>query len=475
VQTPEVRSLSFTGGDAGRHRLSWGQKWIWRSVVLNHPRHQFLNLRIITPIPAGLSTATVLKGISTLLGRHQALRTRFGVDGMGIPFQVVAGKGEISVAIHETPEDDDFDRRAEEILAGLADTPFAMSELAVRAAITTVHGQPVHALLAMFHATCDGVGAQRIVADLQTLMSGDAAPLRQQKIVHPADRVAYEKSADGLAQSRRSVAFWEREVAKFNPVPPEPERASSNGFPFPEISIRSRALTQSLEILAAHFNVGLPAVLVALSARLLCARSATTGIGFLVFCHNRIDKRTRALSSTIVQNFPIYVDVGARSLEAILKSVNKGLLVGFIHGQYDPDSLSASLDELAKRRGTEPDLSYAVNVFTDPQAVGSRTAPAPAGRRDPQDVARELHMKLASTGILESPGPDRDDMSFYLTAALDSDALIGRVRVNAARHSRADAVDFLKDLEHSAVREAVTALEDPVRLLGGTVSPDSPG
>ena len=466
MTTFEIHSLRFSGDGAGRYPLTWAQQWIWRGVTLHAPRHQFLNIPILVAVPAGCSVTVVLAGIAVLLGRHQALRARFGVDEHGVPFQTVVGEGTVPVEVHDASAASEADAHAKGVLARLMSVPFTVPEVAVRAALTTVGGQPTYVALAVFHAATDGLGARRLAAELTAWMcTGGSSPTGRTIVQTPA-RVAYEQSDQGMARSHRSVAFWEQEVARFPPMAEGTTRSSMDGpASCAEFRIRSRALAVAADVLADRFKISASAVLTGLGAQVLCRAFRAAGVGFLVFCHNRFDPAADALSGTLVQSFPMYVAVestAAGSTEALLRRVSFALIGGSRYGQYDPTSLGDALERLAACRGWEPDLSYSVNIQADRTPTGSRppraTIGRDLGRAAEQESARDWDALTGSSQISESPGLERDDKAFYLTAWRAAEEMTVCLRVDTARHSRAEATAFLKELEQSAV-QAATSLD----------------
>jgi len=86
--------VQFAGDGSGVAELSWGQQYIWGVIQATDSSLPMGDARVL---PLGQTVADVAAGLSFIMGRHQALRTklRFGPDGRAQ--QVVYASGAITL------------------------------------------------------------------------------------------------------------------------------------------------------------------------------------------------------------------------------------------------------------------------------------------------------------------------------------------------------------------------------------------
>jgi hypothetical protein len=449
-----IREVRFSGGGCGAYPFTWSQQWLWRGIVLTAPNIERMNLGRIVPVLSGLSRKSALKAISALMSRHEALRTRFHLDEGGIPRQVVAGQGELTVEEYEAAGADcrDVARAVKERLRAV---PFTAPEFSLRVALVTEQGRPVMIVLCAFHMATDAWGMRVVVDDLISVMgslrdgSRDPLPSPPTQVI---ERLEYEQSAQGVRCSERSLKYWEKHISRFPENSLPAAVGKPDGVPFRELHMDSVALSAACHALAQRVKVGVSAVLVGISARLLCAMNGNPGIGFLTFAHNRYGGKWARLSGPLVQDFPLSVEVAGRSLPEVARDIDQTMLSGSFHGQYDPTGLPSLLSSVRAISGFTPDLSCAMNTKLSRESRSPRRPGEALQVAVPQDVAR----LTGETRISVGAGLHREDMNFFLSIDCDLRRTGILMRANTTMFPVEQMREFLARLERSAV-ESLTA------------------
>lgn len=400
-------------------------------------------MRTRVPVPDGLSVGQALQAVTILINRHQSLRTRFYVSESGEPRQVVAGQGSIRVVAYQVNDTCGVEH-ANKILEELCAAPFTFPEVSVRAAVTADGESPVFIVLCVLHMATDARGMEVIADDLtsilDTLGAGNYSTLSDE-LSHPSDRVAYEQSTEGLNRSIRSINYWKDQISLFGanscPVPQQrPE------WPlFKEVRMRSKALSAASNALCQRLQVSPAAIITGLAASLLCAKSEARGAGFLMFSHNRYDRRWSTTSGPLIQDFPIFVEVAGHSFPSLFRNIDRVNMMGSFYGQYDPEQLTVALARAAASAGFMPDISYAINVNTQ---AGSMKAAAKS--------FREVEPMMESADLTEGESLEQENMNFFLTVTYLPGEARALLRVNTRIFSISDIKNFLIDMERDCVR-----------------------
>lgn len=440
---PEHRVISFSGSRGGTGNLTWGQKLIWRAVTLLAPNHQRMNMWTSVAVPDGCTTDAVLSALSTLIERHETMRTRFHVDEDDTPRQVVAESGELSVEVTEDAGPEAVERLRERLCAAA----FWVPEFSVRAGVLTDGGRPVTVGLAMFHMAADEQGIQKIGDDLALLLRAGldgTEPPSADEINHPLDRAEYESGPEGQELSRRAIRRWENELNKFPHamLPMAPEAAEDPRFR--QTTMTSAAVRSATSALAERHGVSLEAVLLGFTSIILCRLTGNTSCGVLFFFHNRSSEDSKALSGTTVQNSPIGVEVGGNTLQEILKRCHEASILAGLYGTYDPNDLTAMFRGYTARMGHPPELSYGINLVL---SQNSSEPAAPTGPKDVEAARGEMSATRFEEKTLASPR----GMKFYFEADdADEGTRIG-VKFDTAVFTPDRIRELLGDLEQALV------------------------
>ncbi|GAA3783757.1 hypothetical protein GCM10022403_018040 [Streptomyces coacervatus] len=458
IRPTAIHAVNFSGVGSGNLALTWAQKWLWRSVELNAPHIQWLNLRYGIDVPPGTTLDAVLTAIGALISRHQTLRTRFHIDENATARQVIAERGELSVAVYEAGNQvlEDFSEQASEALAA---APFTSPEISMRAAVVVEAEVVRQVIFTVFHLASDARGTKTLADDftlvLESIVKGDGLPSGGH-LVHPSERLEFEKSPSGVDQSSKSMHYWREQVARFGPNSCPAARNAPESPQFKGVRMNSQAASVAAYSLARHLKVSVGAVFVGLAAVLLCRHTGNSGAGFLMHNHNRLSRKWASLSGTLTQNVPLYVTVGEMTAESVIRDVDPLLSEGIFFGQYDPEHLAPMMTELSRELGFLPDTTCALNVWGEqsPRAVESYLA----GIADPATEARQL---LVETRINDGTEVEHEEKNFYFSVSPDPRETTASLRFNTRMFSRQDCEKFLRDLERSLV-DMLSGLGRPV-------------
>ncbi|MEU5093675.1 condensation domain-containing protein [Streptomyces sp. NPDC020996] len=176
----------------------------------------------IDPGP-GVKPEEAAAALLDVVRRHEALRTTFGVDPDGRPFQRVHPEPTADVAFFEHSGGD-----AEPLPEAFLHGPFAPdSPSLVRPAVVVRDGEAAELALSVCHAVFDGRSAQIVRADLIHALRAARHPGGDPRPPAPQFLDAALAEQEGpLARARRNArAFWEQEVRRmrnrvFVPDPP---------------------------------------------------------------------------------------------------------------------------------------------------------------------------------------------------------------------------------------------------------------
>lgn len=453
-------------GDGGRsYPPTWSQKWLWRSAINEFPNIEFMNLSSMLSVAEDCEVATALQAISTLLDRHEGLRTRFSVGECRDLGQFVVDDGCLSVTEYQV-EDLAPDAAAHSVLADMCRQAFSSSEISFRAALITGDGKLKFIAICVFHMAADRWSLRKITGDLKILLA--SSPDQARSSLSPplpalSVRAMFEQSPSGRSHSMNSLAFWEKQIEFFPQVTSQRSEMISDPPDFRDIVMRSTAVSSAVYLLAEKMRVSVPAVLTAATASILCDALEIPDIGILQLCHNRLRADTDFVSGPLIQDFPILVQPVASSFPETCKDIRAQCMTGSLHGQYDPEGLSTAMNNIRERQGFYPDLSYAINITAeklDPK-LPPLTSPNAAELRQLNSTTTETEDEAETGRVNMIPGLRTRcaTANFYLVGQLDPQHAQLVLQINTRMFSLADGKRFLADLEKLMISEFLSQYE----------------
>ncbi|AWJ93997.1 hypothetical protein Sp245p_29765 (plasmid) [Azospirillum baldaniorum] len=221
---------------------------------------------------------------AALLERHPALRTAFHADAEGrvrwrtVPVTALPPSAGFSIDRCHVPEE------ARELIAGYAETPFALTQAPLaRAGLMLIEsGNETLFWFVLHHAVVDGQSARTVQEDVLALLLGHPLPPAPHGIALATRDEAHHLRSNGAAQDR---AFWN---AKLDTLPPEafeefpldqPRPVTPGGRSAPPLAERlDAATTAALTAIAKAQGIGLHGLLLAILAAETRRRGGRTAL-----------------------------------------------------------------------------------------------------------------------------------------------------------------------------------------------------
>ncbi|MFG2044252.1 condensation domain-containing protein [Dactylosporangium sp. NPDC048998] len=362
--------VTFHGEGSGEGELTWGQREIWHTM---RRTGRTLNIGGVLALPPSATVAEYAGLLEYLVGRHQALRTRFVLDAGGDPVrQVVDATGTVHLDLVDGPTE----AEAEALRGRYEFTPFDLErEYPIRMGVVVRDGAPSHLVVQYSHLAVDGFGIDAIVRDLAHRGAEHPPPPSG---LAPLELAARQHSPAGRKQSAKSIRYWRSLLAD---VPPA--RLPGSDDPrtprFRELVCRSPALHLALRAIAARTRAETGHALLAAYAVALARVTGIRPVVAQVLVSNRFRPDCADAVCHLTQPGLVVVDPGPGAapvpFDELVARVWKSATAAYLHGYYDPAEHRAMLDGLAAERGATIDLSCFVNDRRGPSAPG----PAPDG------------------------------------------------------------------------------------------------
>ena len=206
----------------GPCRLSYAQQRLWFLHQLE-PESPAYNMSLTLPLAGDLNRTALERALTTIVERHEALRTRFPSVG-GEPMQVIDVATPVPMQYVELSEGSVESRTAQAKTLSTAETlrPFDLANGPVLRAMVIQIDPASHVLvLTMHHIVSDGWSRGVFNAELNALYSAFAAgkpsPLAPLDIQY-ADFSEWQREMLQSADLGRQVAYWKSQLADLTPL-----------------------------------------------------------------------------------------------------------------------------------------------------------------------------------------------------------------------------------------------------------------
>ena len=436
---PYFLDVPFKGARSGDYPLTWGQHWVWDSVLARAPHFADLSGSYIVEVPDGCDLATVGRALAAILDRYETFRSRYSMTADGVPQQTALAVGRLRVDVREV---DAADARAaaadaEETFNNL---PFTLPEPSLRATVIASAGTPRFVVLCAFHMAVDCHGMVAVLDDLGALLNG--ARIDADELTHPVDRALAEQGAEAARRSARGVRFWEKEFARF-PEDPLPHTGRRPENPrYQTFAMRSAAVRVATLGLAEELGVSTSSVILAMAASLLADRGGHGMCGVVLAANHRYDPESMRYPGTLVQGVPVALDVSEDSPRALISRCHRAGMLAALAGHCHPGELAATLRGHYGAEAVEARLACVVNLNL-PAAAG------PAAEDSARTARAEAQRLLAESRYEYLGGSPVENERFYLAAHGDATDFFITLRADTAVLAPAEIVDFLRNLERS--------------------------
>jgi len=374
----ETVVVQFAGDGSGIAELSWGQQYIW---AVMQATGNSLSTGGARPLPPGQTVADVAAGLSFIMSRHQALRTRlrFGPDGQ--TRQVVHASGTITLEVVDA-DDSDPGEVAAAIAAQYKARDFDYEhEWPLRMAVITHHGTATHVVLVVCHIALDAFGLVLLYDDFDHRDSRTGPVTAMQ----PMEQARRQRGPSGRRAHEASMRYFERLAASAPDLQFE-ESGDPRQPRFWRVTLDSPAGYRAAGILAARLGLSTSPVLLAAFAVALTSVSVSRRVAVHIVCSNRFRPGFADSVSPVMQSCLGVLDTDGPFDEVARRSWESGLRA-YKYAYHDPAAADEVWKRLVAERGAEPDWSV---VFNDRRVLSSESADSMAAADETPSLRDEL-------------------------------------------------------------------------------------
>src|SRR5215469_12591160 len=262
--------VQFAGDGSGVAELSWGQEVIW-SVIQD--KDNSLPMGGARALPPGQTLADVAAGLSFIMSRHQALRTRLRLGPDGQTQQEVHASGTITLEVVDAGDSDPGEVAAA-VAAGYKARDFDYeNEWPLRMAVITHHGSATHVVQVLCHIAVDA-GALAALYDDFDHRAERTGPVTA---IQPMEQASWQRGPSGRRAHEASMRYVERLFAS---IPDH--QLTESGDPrqprFWQVTLDSPAGYRAAGMLAARIGLGTSPVLLAAFAVALTSISVSSRV-----------------------------------------------------------------------------------------------------------------------------------------------------------------------------------------------------
>ena len=430
--------VQFAGDGSGVAELSWGQEQIW-SVI--QEKGNSLPMGGARALPPDQTVADVAAGLSFIMSRHQALRTRlrFSLDGQ--TQQVVHASGAITLDVVDAGDSDPG-----EVAAAVAAEYKARKfdyehEWPLRMAVITHHGNATHVAQMICHIALDAFGLAVLYDDFDQRNERTGPVTAMQ----PMEQASWQRGPSGRRAHEASLRYFERQ-AGFAPDRQFKASADPRRPRFWQVTLDSRAGYRAAGMLAARLGLGTSPVLLAAFAVALTSVSVSPRVAVYVVVSNRFRRGFADSVSPAMQACLGVIDTDGPFEEVVRRAWKSGLGV-YKHAYYDPAGMSEMYQRLVAERGTEPDWSV---VFNDRRVLSREFADTVSA-----DGALSLRDELTRSTLTWGDRNDTPQQKVFLSICDAPDTLCCEMWADTNFVSPADMEGLLRRIEAVIVNAAL--------------------
>lgn len=369
--------------------LTWSQSRQWHNHQVLPPGERWRRNNLLHwPVSDGLTPDAVRAGVEILTARHEALRSRFGLDERGRRVQWVGAADVIPLECRDLQGVPDADELGREFVQRLTRRPFRLDvEPPWRVGLVTEGAEVRWLALVVHHIVADGMGLSELRREMQAVLldlQSGRRPSRDPAPVQPADEAVHEAAEKSRRTAAAALAYWDdltrRAPANAFAATPPADADQGSG----EWSLESRQLAAACAAIGRRHRVTEPAVLLGSYAMLLYGYLGNDDQHILLVASNRYRPRVLRAVATLTQLLPVLIDVGLDlPAGALFQRAHKATIGLYRYGRYDEDAVRELLAVRRFERGVNLEITPAFNYLStgEPHTAGE----PPSGRFD--DVA----------------------------------------------------------------------------------------
>ncbi|GAA3057644.1 hypothetical protein GCM10010484_57780 [Actinokineospora globicatena] len=441
--------VPFRGDGSGEAELTWGQIGIWQAIARSGESRTMGGL---TPLPPGVTVEQVAATLASVVGRHQALRTRL-VFTDGRPRQSLVDSGEVVLEVVDATGSDPG-AVAAAVQERYASVPFDYEhEFPVRMAVVRADGAITHMVAVYLHLAMDAGGLEVLIREL----SADPASLPPVTAVQPLDQARSQRRPSALRQSAASLRYLEHVLRTVSPLRfGEPTEHRDPTFRM--IRYRSPATRLAVDAIARRAGVSTSPVLLACFAVALARAGASNPVLAMLMVSNRFRPGFAESVSTIVQISPYLIDVADITLGDAVGRAARSTMNAYKHAYYDPDAQDEVVDRVVADRGEPIDFSCFFNDRRDADR-------APTAGPDPTAEALASALSRSSAHWEDEPGMPRQKLYLHIDDADEPPAIEFTMSVDTRYFTATQTEAVVRGIESVAVRTAL-APDTPTGVRG---------
>lgn len=439
-----------TGECSGKRRgifpLTWGQLWIWKGIEVYRPDHANFCLFASVDVPESCGMDHVLAALRRLMDHHETLRTTFDSNGRTVPVQVLHDSYFLRLEMTEATPDllaDVVDRQ----VADLSQVPFAEMDLPVRVGVVTIDGAPKYVTLVISHLAVDDWSMNHIVREYRALLAlgADSAEVDLQPVSHPVDRVHWESSVEGLRQSDRGLEYWRQEALKFPRSAVLTTKGDVDGLRYKQFRMHSPALALAARVSAREYRCSVGSFILSHSVKLLGEANGHAAIGLLIVSSNRFSSRAKGYSGTLATHAPLFASIGNVLPRDLMQAIGADVIRSVLRSECNPYAALQTIESVGEERGSIADISCSFNLRL------LRNDPTQVRLASLSESFAEASQLAAKTKVEHGRDVASTDMGFDLVADSSPDEFTISLRADTARMSSNAIIEFLLDIERSAI------------------------
>ncbi|MFC9636802.1 condensation domain-containing protein [Streptomyces mirabilis] len=362
MRPSDTLTVNFDAGPDKEGPTSWAQlKTFHRRARYPHDRYSSF-LTHAVELPAGTSRGRLAEAFAALLVTHESLRTVYPDDGRR---QCVLGKGELTLAVHDVPDD-------EGTLAGVLETltrsPFDFArELPLRAAVLAPGGRPVRLVVAYSHIAVDGEGLRIVTEDVHNALAG-RGDRNGSGAAQPLELALEQQSPAWRERNAAALRHWDKVMERVpQSVLAVPVATGGDADRYLRGVLESRVVAEALPVITARTRASGSAVMLAATAAVLAHRAGLPRCALTAIAANRNTPRTERYVGTIAQDALVLLTPGDGTFDALVRQAWTGSLAAYQHSQVHPLDLWDRIAKVGFRRG----IRFARDcVFNDRSAPG---------------------------------------------------------------------------------------------------------
>ncbi len=377
--------------DAAAGPASFAQRRLYALTQLEG-RNTVYNVPLALDIAGRLDAARLEDCFRKILARHEALRTRFGIENDELTQRVVP-LAEIDFAVErrDCPADG-FTAAAEAFIR-----PFELDRAPLFRVLLLSDGADRHALVMdAHHIVVDGLALNILARELMALYEGRALP---PLTVRPLDAVATQAAYLDSAACKEDAAWWRARYASLPPLlelpldQPRPPRRSHRGGDC--LALVDKQATAALKAAAKSKRLTLFGLALGVFGGFLHRLTGQDDIVVGLPVGGRDDPRYADLIGMFANTLPLRLNVGGdQPLGEHARAAQKEFLAALEHQAYPLEALIAEL-KLPRDLARNP-LFDTMFIFEDGndrvyRMAGLECKPLPASRHAAMfDLAMEV-------------------------------------------------------------------------------------